>query len=707
MTSTSTLVMQDDRRGDSSRKQLRLPIIAPKDDHSSSASSSRSGHLSTVGTSVPPRARLPPRSRTGCWTCRTRKVKCDEGRPVCGQCTRLGHNCDYSPRLAFRDDTPRVLERMQDVTIVPSSVWDSNSPAMTEASTGSAVVDDLPPFASLTTDEDREKKAERSSPGTYNVVVNQDSFQHLPEYNDDPELKKELLSPLRRGSIATSLASSAGRDSAAEGVAVPGDPNIVVLPRFEDAARRGTFSSKDPRSPISPSTKHAFIKSEDPDEAVITNELDPINNVGRMGQDARYLRQFRHVVWKQLVPAEPDQRDGMMRSSVNVLEAAANIFPPLYHAMMAVAALSLASQDGNERLDALQHYQQALPALQSSLKSPDDLSSDGAFLTHFLLLVYEIAAAEAGHSNLWSQHLSTLLRIALLRREVFGGERFPFVVWWICNIDLDALFSGAGTGEFVGSMLNNDIIPPPSFHLYPLGLDGSSVVYTDELDSMPTVLQLDYEVTILAVRLALLAHEFRHDNTFNNADIHHRDQATRIRQSRIFELQEALRQLWVAPGVTMIGQNVESLPTRPKQLYEHAATLYRACIIYSHTSMWPGQRLETSPDYDTEIAVASKQILQMTRKALDEERSDCRYLVLPVFIAGFASTNGGQRTQALDLIRQMEKDSIGRNTAVTRKALSTVYEKQNERFMNTGQSLDVDWMEVMMEQDLMVVNFGL
>lgn len=60
--------------------------------------------------------------------------------------------------------------------------------------------------------------------------------------------------------------------------------------------------------------------------------------------------------------------------------------------MMAVAALSLAVQEGKERLDALQHYQQALPALQSSLKSPNDLSSDGAFLTHFLLLLYEVGA---------------------------------------------------------------------------------------------------------------------------------------------------------------------------------------------------------------------------------------------------------------------------------------------------------------------------
>ena len=58
--------------------------------------------------------------------------------------------------------------------------------------------------------------------------------------------------------------------------------------------------------------------------------------------------------------------------------------------MLAVAALSLALPDGKETLDALGHYQRALPALQSCLKSAEDLSSDGAFLTHFLLLVYEV-----------------------------------------------------------------------------------------------------------------------------------------------------------------------------------------------------------------------------------------------------------------------------------------------------------------------------
>lgn len=118
-------VMQEDRRGDPSRRHTRLPPIAPRSDQTSSGNSSQSGRVS--GPVVPPRSRLPPRSRTGCWTCRTRKVKCDEGRPICGQCSRLGHVCDYNPRLSFRDDTPRVVERMQDVTGPGSFVWDCMS----------------------------------------------------------------------------------------------------------------------------------------------------------------------------------------------------------------------------------------------------------------------------------------------------------------------------------------------------------------------------------------------------------------------------------------------------------------------------------------------------------------------------------------------------------------------------------------------------
>ncbi|KAJ0425403.1 hypothetical protein BJY00DRAFT_180006 [Aspergillus carlsbadensis] len=48
---------------------------------------------------MPPKARGPgrsgPRRRTGCLTCRSRKVRCDEAKPTCENCTRLRLHCVY------------------------------------------------------------------------------------------------------------------------------------------------------------------------------------------------------------------------------------------------------------------------------------------------------------------------------------------------------------------------------------------------------------------------------------------------------------------------------------------------------------------------------------------------------------------------------------------------------------------------------------
>lgn len=57
---------------------------------------------------------------------------------------------------------------------------------------------------------------------------------------------------------------------------------------------------------------------------------------------------------------------------------------------MALTALSMDNRGGVQNLDALQHYQKALPSLQNSLRAPEDLSSDVALLTHFILLLYEV-----------------------------------------------------------------------------------------------------------------------------------------------------------------------------------------------------------------------------------------------------------------------------------------------------------------------------
>lgn len=326
-------------------------------------------------------------------------------------------------------------------------------------------------------------------------------------------------------------------------------------------------------------------------------------------------------------------------------------------------------------------------------------------ISFFFFPLVQIATADIEHPNIWPHHISTLLKITLLRRRIYGAERFPFIVWWICGIDLDALLSGLGAGDFVGFMLKNDLIPPPSFHLYPLGVDGSSVVYPEERETLPTVLQLDYEVTLYAIRLGLLANEFRADHSLETADLRQREVTVRIRQSRILDIQEHLQHLWNVPAVQELAQ--ARLSTRAQRLFHHAWTLYRACVIYSHTSMWPGQRVYTSADCAGDITTASQQLLQISQVIITNNPGNCRFLVFPLFMAGFASEIGSQKMLALDLIQQMESDCMGQNTRVARKALEVIYERQNERFMHTGNSLGVDWLQIMMEHGLTVVNFGL
>lgn len=66
------------------------------------------------------------------------------------------------------------------------------------------------------------------------------------------------------------------------------------------------------------------------------------------------------------------------------------IYAQLFHALMALTALSMDNRGGVQNLDALQHYQKAIPSLKSILRTSEDLSSDVAFLTHFILLLYEV-----------------------------------------------------------------------------------------------------------------------------------------------------------------------------------------------------------------------------------------------------------------------------------------------------------------------------
>lgn len=64
-----------------------------------------------------------PRSKLGCQTCKLRRVRCDEARPICGHCTRLDLDCVYQPPHSRRRKSTSISRR------------DHNSPATSSADT--------------------------------------------------------------------------------------------------------------------------------------------------------------------------------------------------------------------------------------------------------------------------------------------------------------------------------------------------------------------------------------------------------------------------------------------------------------------------------------------------------------------------------------------------------------------------------------------
>ncbi|KAF2642472.1 hypothetical protein P280DRAFT_505883 [Massarina eburnea CBS 473.64] len=56
------------------------------------------------------------RPSKGCDSCRSRKVKCDETKPICVRCTKSGHECRYRDHadLLFRNQTVQAAQKAED-----------------------------------------------------------------------------------------------------------------------------------------------------------------------------------------------------------------------------------------------------------------------------------------------------------------------------------------------------------------------------------------------------------------------------------------------------------------------------------------------------------------------------------------------------------------------------------------------------------------
>lgn len=599
-----------------------------------------------------------------------------------------------------------------------SLVWDtaSLSPSVEGCYVHDSEVDSLPPFSFLTNDEDREKKAEYRAPGTYNVVVNPSSFTVLNEYRQSshdaiPNATLEAKSLPRRQRRTGSLPRQTSREDPAD------DPNVVILAKFEGEAAsmpissirhvRSTTSTTSSPSLSSSATFMPDVESNPfSDEALPTQKLFQLPF--RDGQDHQLIAHFNKFVQPSLAQVHRDalgtplDTDTLLAYDVFAQQAAH--FPPLFHALMALTALSMDNRGGVQNLDALQHYQKALPSLQNSLRASEDLSSDVALLTHFILLLYEIAASEPKGSNLWSAHLEQLLRIIKLRHDIHGPERYSFIIWWMFVIDVHAVLTGGGNGSYAESLLNSNLLPETP---NPVQRASPTTSFSPrvKMEPAPSALEFHRKIYVQAAKLGFLARDLREEIVQ-----HGRNPLTEreilFRQQRTVRARDALELTWnaQAPSFSTLGYANDRVPVKNRGIFEHTYILYRACIIYSHTTMWPTQRLESGSPNHPKVSQYAREILQLGREIIDNGHLERKFIVFPLFMAGFVSESTADREEALELLTALEQKTMGRVANASKLLLELVYERQEMSLQSGGNVLDVDWVQIVVEKGLQVVN---
>ncbi|KAF2091582.1 hypothetical protein K490DRAFT_32436 [Saccharata proteae CBS 121410] len=131
--------------------------MAPTDDSHPADEPSGALPAAHVESSGPPKnPKLRKRTKTGCLTCRKRRIKCDEARPICRNCTKSKRHCEgYNQRVIFKSplrNWPAAPGNLSDtlpfhsgVIPTPRPDFEEQQPISTETQHQSAFTGQNPP----------------------------------------------------------------------------------------------------------------------------------------------------------------------------------------------------------------------------------------------------------------------------------------------------------------------------------------------------------------------------------------------------------------------------------------------------------------------------------------------------------------------------------------------------------------------------------
>ncbi|PSK43670.1 hypothetical protein B9Z65_7184 [Elsinoe australis] len=609
---------------------------------------------------------------------------------------RLNKNCDWEQRWKFDDSTRSTQEKFSNVNTSGNAVWDPSAPRGSGQPESPSISrrDSLPSFADLTTDEDRERKAEGRAPGTYNVIVNPNSFSKMPEYAPSDESRRTSIQSIQ-SSFSNQLSDS-GR------IVLPNDPNTVVLTRFEDAAASlPSFlgPAGDRRQSLPGQLQRLEISTSSPERSMrVPPSLMPIDPVN----DEQLIRHYEQFIAPRILPASSHihqfgQQDPIVTESRG--------FMPLHHAICAITLLSLHYQGIARWEDALEREGLATQLLARSVRSEADLNTDGVFFLHFLLLVYD-SCNPLNDNNMWHQHVLQLKRIGKNRTRSQNSN--TEVCWQILGfalvLDIQAGLSGRDTAGLAAAQVAGELALIPATPMSPM--PPTSPLHQQEMEMLPSLVNFAREIMGLTAELSQLALRSRDEQP----DPARRQRAIAARQQAIGQFQTDTWNAWNQYYPPFLQRDDPRaglmLSNRLRQLFETGYLFHCVNIIYSSTSMFPGQAF-SNPSLSAEVARQCRHVLALAQTVLQTGLWGRPPIIFAVFLAGVASPEAEIKSAAIQIIHEFEQNAFNRNVRRAKELLMTVCEEQRQKIIQGGRSEHVDWLQLARSRAMEIVDFGL
>ncbi|OOQ90590.1 hypothetical protein PEBR_03771 [Penicillium brasilianum] len=381
--------------------------------------------------------KLRTKTFTGCWTCRTRRVKCDDERPHCRRCRRSGWQCQgYGLRLGWSQTPGTRSQRRQIWLSAPQSTHDLSSAAVT------ALLAELDEWSDDGSSHQRGPFTVFSTSSPTSVDPKPTETTERNRSNSSPSHTPEDADDAIDRCISIPVLPSQSTSSSESSTELWGEPEVPTSTRtLSSRSSSEKWSSPMPsESPSSSDNDRPNVVSLadrqnphmdcPPDQSqhkdLITRNIPPSMAINPIKLPRPETELVHHWVvflsGNMLLIDTPDNpcRTIFMPMALKGLDAApneSNIHLSIFHAICASSAFSLfhLRRDPRYQSVAMYHDHLALRHLRQNLQQAKRLDEP----TLAAVLTCITAEAMSGRRSRWRTHVAGGL--GLLENEVHGG----------------------------------------------------------------------------------------------------------------------------------------------------------------------------------------------------------------------------------------------------------------------------------------------